>query len=51
MNLEDHVGDVIRKARLMINVSPENAATSANKSTGTRLSIRSQRLKRFKAAK
>ena len=29
MNLEDHVGDVIRKARLMINVSPESAAKAA----------------------
>jgi glyoxylase-like metal-dependent hydrolase (beta-lactamase superfamily II) len=29
MNLEDHVGDVVRKARLMINVSPERAANAA----------------------
>ena len=29
MNLEDHVGDVIRKARSMSNVSPENASAAA----------------------
>jgi glyoxylase-like metal-dependent hydrolase (beta-lactamase superfamily II) len=29
MNLEDHVGDVIRKARAMSNVSPEAAANAA----------------------
>jgi hydroxyacylglutathione hydrolase len=29
MNLEDHVGDIIRKARLMTNVSPADAANAA----------------------
>jgi len=30
MNLEDHLGDVIRKARAMTNVSPADAARAAN---------------------
>src|SRR5262245_16778712 len=30
MNLEDHLGDVIRKARAMSNVSPADAARAAN---------------------
>jgi hypothetical protein len=29
MNLEDHAGDVIRKARLMVNVEPAAAAKAA----------------------
>jgi len=29
MNLEDHVGDVIRKARMMAKVSPADAANAA----------------------
>src|SRR4051794_19021513 len=29
MNLEDHAGDVVRKARAMSNVSPETAAQAA----------------------
>jgi len=29
MNLEDHVGDIIRKARAMSNLSPETAASTA----------------------
>jgi glyoxylase-like metal-dependent hydrolase (beta-lactamase superfamily II) len=34
MNLEDHVGDVIRKARAMANVSAETAAAAAGVSAG-----------------
>ncbi len=33
MTLEDHVGDVIRKARLMTNVAPEAAAAAAGLTT------------------
>jgi len=29
VNLEDHVGDIIRKARAMMNVSPDSAASAA----------------------
>src|SRR5438046_10479486 len=29
MNLEDHLGDIIRKARAMSNVSPDDAAKAA----------------------
>jgi len=35
MNLEDHAGDVIRKARAMNNVSPADAARAANLSEAT----------------
>lgn len=34
MNLEDHLGDIIRKARMMSNVPPELAAKSAGLGTG-----------------
>ncbi len=33
MNLEDHLGDIIRKARLMTNVTPEAAAQAAGLTT------------------
>src|SRR5215471_997894 len=34
MNLEDHLGDILRKARTMTNVSAEIAATAAGLSAG-----------------
>ena len=34
MNLEDHLGDIIRKARMMSNASAEQAAQAAGLSTG-----------------
>jgi hydroxyacylglutathione hydrolase len=34
MNLEDHLGDIVRKGRLMSNVSAETAAQAAGLSTG-----------------